>query len=99
MSRASQHELDMRVLMASAPFRRFLLRLANAAGIWIPTAGAEQTLLSREGRRSLGLDILREAAAGLPRGATIEHVLVAILSEATPKETPDADPQDESVER
>ncbi|MDP5279916.1 hypothetical protein Q9Q95_13355 [Sphingomonas sp. DG1-23] len=91
MSRATQHELDMRMLMASAPFRRFLLRIANHAGIWIPTAGAEQSLLSREGRRSLGLDILREAAVGLPHG-TIEHVLVAILSEATPKETTDADP-------
>ncbi|RSY83123.1 hypothetical protein DAH66_12705 [Sphingomonas koreensis] len=84
------HELDMMVLMRSAAFRRFLLRVCSHAGIWRSTAGADQAL-HMEGRRSLGLDILTEAAAGLPRATSIEHVLAAILVESTPQETPDDD--------
>jgi hypothetical protein len=87
----TQDDMDMRLLVHRAEFRRFLLRVAKDAGIWIPTAGAEHTLHYREGQRSLGLDILRKAAAGLPqRDAGIEQVLALILAESTPKETSNA---------
>lgn len=49
-----------------------------------------------EGRRSLGLDILTEAAAGVPRATNVEHVLAVILTESTPKETDDAEARDQS---
>lgn len=95
--RLTPEELDMRVLMANAAFRRFLLQIGSMSGIWIPTAGAEQFLPYREGQRSLGLEIFRKAAAGLPqRDAGPEHVLAAIHSDTTPQETDDAEPQDES---
>lgn len=95
MSRISQDELDMRVLVHRADFRRFLLHVSRAAGIWIPTSGADQSLPFREGQRSLGLEILRHAACGLPRGGTPEQMLSVVLSESTPKETTDA-PEDDS---
>ena len=85
----------MQSLMATAAFRKFLLHISQLAGIWIPTAGAEQSLPYREGQRSLGLEILRKAAAGLPqRDAGVEQVLAAILSEPNSQETNDeaADP-------
>lgn len=93
--RASQEELDMQVLMRNAAFRRFLLRVCSHAGIWRSTSGADQVLLM-EGRRSLGLDILTEAAAGVPRATSVEHVLAAILTESTPQETDDAEARDQS---
>ena len=87
---ATREELDARLLIRNAAFQRFLLRIAERAGIWMPTAGADHTLQYREGRRSLGLEILGEAALGLPRGAGAEHVLALILTDATtPKETDD----------
>ena len=90
---------DMMVLMATPAFRRFLLNIGKASGIWLPTAGAEQSLLYREGQRSLGLEIYRQAARGLSRGS-VEQVLAIVLSESTPKETPnDPDQDSESVER
>lgn len=96
MSRISQEELDMRVLAQRADFRRFLLHVTRIAGIWIPTSGADTSLPFREGQRSLGLEILRHAACGLPRGGTPEQMLAAILAEATPKETMNA-PEDDST--
>lgn len=93
MSRVSQADLDAKLLFAQPAFRRFLLQVCKDAGIWIPTAGATDAALhQREGRRSLGLDTIRQAARGLPRG-TIEQVLALVLSEATPKET-DNEPTD-----
>lgn len=94
--RHNQLDLDMRQLLATPAFRRFLLQMYRDAGIGIPANGADATLLAyREARRSLGLDIFRQAARGLPRG-TIEQVLVLVLSEANPKETDDAIPEDQS---
>ena len=93
--RASQLDLDMKLLFAQPAFRRFLLQLSRDAGIWLPTAGATDAALhQREGRRSLGLDIIRQAARGLPRGTTTEQVLALVLSEATPQETQD-DPSEQ----
>ena len=82
---------DARNLMARPEFRRFLLHIYAQSGIGTPANGAETSALAfREGVRSLGLETFRQAARGLPR-ATIEQVLVLILSEApTPQETEDA---------
>ena len=87
----------MRVLVQRADFRRFLLQITRQAGIWIPTVGAEQSLPYREGQRSLGLEILRHAACGLPRGTT-EQMLAIVLAEATPKETENATDEDPSAD-
>lgn len=40
-----------------------------------------------EGRRSLGLDILIEAARGVPGATGVEHVLALILADSIPQET------------
>jgi hypothetical protein len=86
----TQLDLDLKLLCAQPPFRRFLLHVARTAGIFTPTAGAVETLQFREAQRSLGLDILRTAARGLPRGAPIEKMIALILaSEANLKETED----------
>lgn len=95
MAKPNQLDLDMRQLMGTPAFLRFLLQTYKDAGIGIPANGADATLLAyREARRSLGLEIFRQAARGLTRG-TIEQVLVAVLSEATPKENHDAPAQDD----
>ncbi|WP_197018403.1 hypothetical protein [Sphingomonas sp. URHD0057] len=66
------------------------------SGIFTPTAGASETLQAREGRRSLGLEIILEASRGLPRGAGTEQMFALLLaSEANPKETPDEEPDPE----
>lgn len=93
--RLSQTELDMQLLMRNAAFRRFLLRVCSHAGIWRSTTGADP-VLHMEGRRSLGLDILTEAAAGVTRAKSVEHVLAVILTESTPQETDDAEARDQS---
>lgn len=93
---ATQLDLDLKALIAQPPFRRWLLHVARTAGIFTPTAGAEQTLQTREGRRSLGLEIIQEASRGLPRGASSEQMLALLLTEATPKETEDEQPEPES---
>lgn len=83
-------DLDLQQLCAQPPYRRWLLHVARMAGIFSPTAGASENLQFREGRRSLGLDILREASRGLPRG-TFEQMLALVLaSEAKPQEDQDA---------
>jgi hypothetical protein len=80
-------DLDMKLLMTSPPFRRFLLRLARLGGLWLPGgASGDAQMHQREGARSLALEMIRLAAAGLPPGATTETVLVTILREATPEE-------------
>jgi len=93
-------ELDAKVLCARPEFRKFLSRVANLAGIFPPADGADPYLIAkRDGRRSLGLEIIREAARGLPRGTSIEQMLLLSLSETHPQETPDAtDAQPESDE-
>lgn len=80
------HELDMALLMRNPAFRRFLLRICSHAGIWRSTTGADQAL-HMEGRRSLGLDILIEAARGVPGATGVEHVLALILADSIPQET------------
>lgn len=97
--RGAFSDLDSRHLMAQPAFRRYLLHIYAAAGISIPANGADTALLSyREGQRSLGLELIRHAARGLPR-RSIEQVLVTVLSEATPQETEDDDRGDDSHDR
>lgn len=59
---------DMCDLMALAPFRRFLWRAIQNAGILSATTdGSEgRHLAYAEGRRNLGFDILADAARGQP---------------------------------
>lgn len=82
-------DLDLKQLCAQPAFRRFLLHVLRLAGIFTPTSGAIETLQFREGQRSLGLDIIREASRGMPRGVSIEQVIALLLSEPNPKETDD----------
>jgi hypothetical protein len=85
----SQLDLDLKELCAQPRFRRFLLRIVEVSGIFSPTSGASDTLPYREGQRSLGLEILREAMRGMPRGTTIPQLIALLASESTPKETDD----------
>lgn len=96
----NQLDLDLKQLCAQPPFRRWLLHVAKTAGIFTPTSGAIELLPYREGQRSLGLEILREASRGLPRGpGTAEQVLSLLLREANPEETDDDDREPESRNR
>ena len=93
-------ELEIKELCAQPRFRRFLLRIVRNAGILSPTAGASETLQFREGQRSLGLDILRDASRGLPRGTSLEQILALVLaSEAEPRETRDDADEPTDIDR
>lgn len=81
----SKLNLAMRQLTMHKAWPDFILQLIRSAGILIPTAGAEQSLLFREGQRSLGLDIIRWSADAC--GLSIEQYLARALSDPTPKET------------
>lgn len=94
-----QLDLDLKQLLCTAPFRRWLLHVVKLAGIFTPTAGVSETLQFREGQRSLGLDLIREALRGLPRGTSIEQLIAMLASEPTPQETADDDRESESDER
>jgi hypothetical protein len=95
----TQLDLDYKQLFAQPAFRRHLLHVVRLAGIFSPTAGASETLPFREGQRSLGLDIIREASRGLPRGVSVEQAITLLLSEATPKETDDAEAEPTDLNR
>lgn len=74
---------EMAELLAIPAFRRLLWRISEAAGIVQSTYGTDgRDLAFREGRRSLGLDILRMADAGQPiPHAHAVSTLIAVLSE------------------
>lgn len=93
----TQLDLDLKELCAQPRYRRVLLHFVRLAGILSPSTGAIDTLQFREGMRSLGMEMLREAARGLPRGSA-EKMLALLLTEPTPKETED-DPEAEPAER
>jgi hypothetical protein len=78
-------------------FRKFLSRAIQTAGIFsqmAPTAnGTDSRNLFNEGRRSLGLDILHDAARGIPvddQEAAFGLLMIQVLREAaqTPQEQP-----------
>ena len=54
-------------LLKLSQFRSFLFRLIQSAGILASTTnGSDGRNLIHEGRRNLGLDILHDAARGMP---------------------------------
>ncbi len=78
----TQEEADMAELLALAPFRRFIFRSIQLAGILTPaTNGTDgRNLDFAEGRRSLGFDILREVDAGQPASARSPHSILTLIA-------------------
>ncbi len=84
---------DMAGLLALPAFRKYLWRIIQASGIHAATTnGADGRNLISEGRRNLGLDMLRDAARGQPiddPGNALTLTLIQVLSEeaqSTPAE-------------
>jgi hypothetical protein len=62
-----QDKADLMDLMGRPGFRRFLYRAIQNAGLWSATTnGSDGRNLYLEGRRSLGLEILREVDEAQP---------------------------------
>lgn len=85
---------EMEGLLALAPFRKFLFRSIQLAGIFSSTTnGADGRNLVSEGRRNLGLDILHDAARGIPvddAQAALNLLLMQVLREgaqSTPEDS------------
>jgi hypothetical protein len=88
-----QERADYADLIERPQFRRFLSRVIQLSGIYEATANgsAERTFFSN-GRRSLGLDILREVDAAQPIPAptsTPTLTLIQILREDAQSPTPE----------
>jgi hypothetical protein len=67
VSLTDQERADLADLIERPGFRRFLFRVIQKAGIFEATAnGTDQRHLVNEGRRLLGLEILREVEAAMP---------------------------------
>jgi hypothetical protein len=67
MNLSDQDKADLADLIERPGFRRFLFRVIQNAGIFESTAnGSEERTFYMNGRRSLGLDILREVDAAQP---------------------------------
>jgi hypothetical protein len=102
-------ELDMERLLALPEFLRFLSRVIQTSGIHsAETNGTDGRHLVSEGRRDLGLNILRDAARGQPvddPAGAFSMTLIQVLREEAQsalQETPNArrsrynaDPDDE----
>ena len=96
----NQSQLDWKQILCTAHGKRMLLRIAEQSGIFLSSAGASDNLPFREGQRSLGMDILREAALGLlPRKVTIPQLIALLASEANPQETNDDSRSDPESDR
>lgn len=96
----NQVVLDWKLILCTPHGKRILLRIAEQSGIFSPSAGASDNLPFREGQRSLGMEILREAASGLfPRKVTIPQLIALLASESTPKETDDDRSSDPESDR
>lgn len=78
----TQQEKDMTELLGSAAFRRFLFRSIQMAGILgISSNGRDgRDLAFSEGRRSLGLDILRDVDAGQPAPLRHPHSIMTLIA-------------------
>jgi hypothetical protein len=95
VSKDSQEQQDMVFLMGRPEFRRHLLTIIRASAIHASAYGSDgRNLPYSEGRRSLGLDILRDAARAMPvddPDSAFSLTLLQILrEEAQPQEKPDA---------
>lgn len=67
MNLTDEQRADYADLLARPQFLRFCLRVIQLAGIYDATAnGTDSRHLFNEGRRSLGLDLLRELDAAQP---------------------------------
>lgn len=90
-----QERAEMEALLAMPGFRKFLYRSIQLAGIHVGTTnGADGRNLIAEGRRNLGLDILHDAARGIPvddTEAAFSLLLIQVLREGAqsiPEEKP-----------
>lgn len=85
MNLSDQERADYADLLERPQFRRFLLRVIQLAGIYEATAnGSAERTFFMNGRRSLGLDILREVDAAQPVAAptsTPTLTLIQVLRE------------------
>lgn len=96
MSLSDQDKAELRDLMETKPgFRKFLFRVIQKARIFEATAnGTDHRHLIDEGRRLLGLEILREVEAALPLQSTSgipSLTVIQVLREealSPPKEKP-----------
>lgn len=86
---------DMEKLVAEPAFLRFLSRVIQISEIHSATTdGADGRYLVSEGRRDLGLNIIRDAARGMPADdseAAFKLLLIQVLREeaqSTIQETP-----------
>lgn len=71
MNLSDEDKAELADLIGRPGFRRFLFRVIQNAGIFSATAnGSEQRTSFNDGRRSLGLDILREVEAAMPLQST-----------------------------
>lgn len=84
-----QERADLEALLALPAFRKFLWRAIQSARIFAittPTAnGTDSRTLFDEGRRSLGLEILHDAARGIPVDdpeAAFGILMIQVLREA-----------------
>lgn len=87
--KGTDHKADMGLMVERPEFRRFLFRIVEASGIGI-AASKDDTSLHREGKRSLGLEILGWVEEALPDATTSSQPLaalhLAIAEELSPKE-------------
>jgi len=87
---------DLEALIGQPGFLRFLSRVIQSAGIYAATTnGTDGRYLVSEGRRDLGLNILRDAARGIPLvddpAGALGLLLIQVLREeaqSTPQEIP-----------
>lgn len=92
MTPEQQQRDDMAELMRLAPFRRFLFRAIQSAGILHPTTdGSEgRHLAYAEGRRNLGLELLADAetanADPHPESLTTLFLILSEEAQRQPKE-------------
>jgi hypothetical protein len=88
-----QERADYADLLERPQFRRFLLRVIQLAGIYEATAnGSAERTFYTNGRRSLGLDILREVDAAQPLPAptsTPTLTLIQVHREDAQSQTPE----------
>lgn len=97
MNLSDQEKSDYQDLLERPQFRRFLLRVIQLAGIYDATAnGTAERTFRNEGRRSLGLDILREVDAAQPYPAqpsTPTLTLIQLHREDAQSQTPERNPR------
>lgn len=97
MSTDNQNKADMAQLLDLPAFRRMLWRIINESGMMRSAYGTDgRDLAYREGRRSLGLDILRWADSGqpLPRDDALSTWLAALSEEERTSPPPKGKPRD-----